>query len=86
MGIVVSSGTSGRSPSFSEHWIKAVVYAFLSEILGEIPVRDDLEREVIASLAVNGQLSAAPFKDWFRKSIDSHKDLEKADAVLRNNK
>ncbi len=75
-----------EKPVLSDHWINAGVYAFQHEVFDEIPERGDLEREVFPSLAAKGQLSAVPFTGCFWKSIDSHKDLEEADAVLRQRK
>jgi NDP-sugar pyrophosphorylase family protein len=72
-----------EKPVLGDYWINAGVYAFRSEVLEEMPERGDLEREVFPSLASRGLLSAVQFTDCFWKSIDSHKDLEEADAILR---
>ncbi|MEM1953751.1 MAG: NDP-sugar synthase [Nitrososphaerota archaeon] len=72
-----------EKPVLGDHWINAGVYAFRSEMLEEVPEKGDLEREVFPRLAARGQLVAVPFGDCFWKSIDTHKDMEEVDVLLR---
>jgi len=88
-GVVVSSNEGvikrfDEKPLLREHWINAGVYLFKPKIFDHLPERGDLERAVFPRLAKMGKLRAVKYPNseiW--KSIDTWKDLEEAEEMLK---
>ncbi len=72
-----------EKPLIKGVWISAGVYLLRKEILSYLPSKGDIEKTAFPQLAKQGKLKAKKYENVFWKSIDSHKDLEEADRLLR---
>jgi len=73
-----------EKPIISDHWINAGVYLFKPEVFEYLPDRGDLERTAFPRLAEEGRLRAVKYQSpVFWRSIDTWKDLEEVEAVLK---
>jgi NDP-sugar pyrophosphorylase family protein len=86
---VVDCDEKGYVKSFLEkpslpHWINAGIYLFKPEIFDYMPEKGDLEKTVFPKLAEEGRLKAVEYKSHgFWKSIDTFKDVEDAEKLLK---
>jgi len=87
---IVEADAQGRVVSFREkpvlreHWINAGFMVMEREIFGKWP-GPNLERDVLPSLARAGQVYAYQH-DGFFKALDSAKDQQELDEMLRTNR
>ncbi|ACB39439.1 nucleotidyltransferase family protein [Pyrobaculum neutrophilum] len=86
-GVVEVDG-EGRVMAFREkpvleHYINAGVYAIRKEALRDLPDRGNIEETLFPKLAQQGRLRAVVYKDAFWRSIDTHKDLEEVEKMLK---
>lgn len=65
------------------NYINAGVYVFSSEIFKYLPEQGDLEKHTFPLLVERKAIRAFPYDDAEWISIDSHKDLEEAQRVVR---
>lgn len=74
-----------EKPVLEEYWINAGIYAMRPTIFEYVPERGDLEKLVFPVLASEGKLKAVRYdlKDYYWRSIDTHKDLDEATKELR---
>jgi len=72
-----------EKPIISEYWINAGVYCFTPEIFKYLPDKGDIERTAFPKLASEGKLKAVPYKEVLWKSIDTLKDIEEAERMLK---
>jgi mannose-1-phosphate guanylyltransferase len=75
-----------EKPLIENVWISAGVYLLKESILNYLPQKGDIEKTAFPELGKEGKLKAYKYKGVFWKSIDSHKDLEEMDKILRTNK
>ncbi len=75
-----------EKPVLEEYWINAGVYAMKPEIFNYVPEEGDLEKLVFPKLAAEGRLKAVKYslKEYYWRSIDTHKDLDEASKELEN--
>lgn len=90
-GIVIFDETNKikgfiEKPTIKDYWINAGIYLLRKEVFDYLPSKGDIERTAFPKLAEEGKLKAIRYFDVLWKSIDSHKDLEEADALLREMK
>jgi glucose-1-phosphate cytidylyltransferase len=71
-----------EKPILREHWINAGFFVFDADVFDRWR-GDDLEREVLPALADGGQLFAYRH-DGFFKSMDSYKDHQEIERMLRD--
>ncbi len=72
-----------EKPLIPNVWISAGVYFMKKEILYILPSEGDIEKTAFPELSRKGKLKAYKYTGVFWKSIDSHKDLEETDKLLR---
>ncbi|ABL88645.1 Nucleotidyl transferase [Pyrobaculum islandicum DSM 4184] len=72
-----------REKPVLEHYINAGVYAIRKEALRDLPDRGNIEETLFPKLAQQGRLRAVVYKDAFWRSIDTHKDLEEVEKMLK---
>ncbi len=87
-GIVVTDENSyvtefKEKPFIKDYWINAGVYCFTPEIFNYLPVSGDIEKITFPKLAKERRLKSVKFSDVFWKSVDTYKDIEEADRLLR---
>jgi len=84
-GIVETEGdrvTAFREKPLLEHWVNAGVYYMTPQALKYMPEKGDLERTAFPQLAKEQKLKAVKYKaKW--KSIDTHKDLQEAEKIVK---
>lgn len=73
-----------EKPRLPDYWINAGVYAFTFKVFEYLPRQGDLEKTTFPELASQGLLRAVPFHDCKWMSIDTHKDLEDAEKLLKS--
>ncbi|MEM1557854.1 MAG: NDP-sugar synthase [Candidatus Bathyarchaeia archaeon] len=73
-----------EKPIIRDYWINAGVYLFKPDVFEYLPERGDLEKTLFPRLAEEGMLKAVEYSNGcFWKSIDTWKDLEEAEDILR---
>ncbi len=87
-GIVVTDENSyviefREKPFIKDYWINAGVYCFKPEIFKYLPMSGDIEKTTFPLLAKERKLKAVKFSDVFWKSVDTYKDIEEADRLLK---
>jgi len=75
-----------EKPVIPGFWINAGVYCLSNEIFDYLPEKGNIEFETFPRLAEERKLRAVKFSDVFWKAIDTYKDLEEADRILRSEK
>jgi len=74
-----------EKPMLRDYWINAGLYLFKPQILEHLPDTGDLERTTFPKLAREGVLKAFKYENvGFWKSIDTVKDVEEAEKILRS--
>jgi len=73
-----------EKPVIRDYWINAGVYAFRREMVGYLPRRGDIEREVFPRIAEAGLLAAEKYETppYYWRSVDTHKDIDEAAGEL----
>lgn len=86
-GTVESEG--GRVAGFFEKrtvpgvWMNAGIYCMSQKSARKIPRKCSIERDVFPRMAERGELSAVRFAGAAWASVDSHKDLQECEELLR---
>ncbi len=73
-----------EKPTIKEYWINAGVYCLRPKIFEYLPERGDIEKETFPALAEKKMLMVTPCEGVFWKSIDTHKDIEEAERMLKS--
>lgn len=73
-----------EKPRLFDYWINAGVYAFTFKVFDYLPQQGDLEKTTFPELASRGLLKAVPFSECKWMSIDTHKDLEDAEKLVKS--
>ena len=63
------------------YWINAGIYVFNKAIINLLPAIGDHETHTFPELAISGQISAIPSREYWR-GIDSLKDLREAEEFV----
>ncbi len=79
-GVIISFE---EKPLIKDYWINAGIYLFKHDIFDYLPDVGDLERMVFPELARLKKLKAVRYYDVLWRPIDTYKDLEEAERVLR---
>ncbi|RLF17328.1 MAG: nucleotidyltransferase [Thermoprotei archaeon] len=72
-----------EKPTLPNYWINAGVYYFKPEVFRYLPEKGDIEKTALPLLAKEGRLVAVRYNDIFWKSIDTYKDLEEAERLVK---
>ena len=88
-GVVTTDGDGvvelfQEKPVLGDYWINAGLYLFKPELFKYLPEKGDLEKTAFPRLVEEGKLKAVKYASpglW--KSVDTHKDVEEAEGVLR---
>ena len=70
-------------PILESYWINAGVYYFKPKVFEYLPDVGDIERTAFPELARSRKLRGVKYRGVLWKSIDTHKDLEEAENLLR---
>jgi len=72
-----------EKPILESYWINAGVYYFKPKVFEYLPDVGDIERTAFPELARSRKLRGVKYRGVLWKSIDTHKDLEEAENLLR---
>ncbi len=72
-----------EKPLLKDYWINAGVYCFRPEIFKYLPEKGDIEKTAFVKLAEEGKLKAVTFENTLWKAIDTHKDIEECERLLK---
>lgn len=72
-----------EKPLLRDYWINAGVYCFKPEIFKYLPEKGDIEKTAFIKLAKEGKLKAVAFENTLWKAIDTHKDIEECERLLK---
>lgn len=72
-----------EKPTFENTFMNTGIYIFNRSILPHLPRRGSIEKETFAKLAQMGKLRAYKYRGFFT-TINDHKDLAAAQALLQN--
>lgn len=72
-----------EKPVLKEYWINAGVYCLTPKIFEYLPPKGDIEQTAFPKLAKEGLLKAVYYENVLWKSIDTHKDVEEAEKLLK---
>lgn len=73
-----------EKPVFEDIWINAGIYLMRREVENHLPRKGSLEEQVFPELAKNRKLVVQKYPGAFWRSIDSHKDVEEVDKILKS--
>lgn len=89
-GIVHLDGTKverfEEKPEMSNYWMNAGVYYLNRNILKHLPKNGNLESTTFPFLSQSGMLHAVKYDQVFWKSVDSYKDMEECESLIKTNK
>jgi NDP-sugar pyrophosphorylase family protein len=89
-GIVHLDGTRverfEEKPEMHDSWMNAGVYYLNKNIIKYLPKNGNLESVTFQLLAESGSLHAIKYDKVFWKSIDSYKDMEECELLIKTNK
>ncbi len=89
-GIVHLDGTKverfEEKPEMSNYWMNAGVYYLNKSILKHLPKNGSLESTTFPLLSQSGMLYAIKYDRVFWKSVDSYKDMEECESLIKTNK
>ncbi len=89
-GIVHLDGTKverfEEKPEMSNYWLNAGVYYLNKSILKHLPKNGILESTTFPLLSQSGMLYAIKYDRVFWKSVDSYKDMEECESLIKTNK
>jgi len=75
-----------EKPLIPEYWVNAGIYCFTPRIFGYLPEKGEIEYTTFPKLSEEGKLMALKYDDVFWSPIDTHKDIEETEKVLRSHK
>jgi len=73
-----------EKPYIKDYWINAGVYCLKPSVFDYLPDKGNVEKIGFPDLAKKGKLVGVPFGDVFWKAIDTHKDVEEAERLLKS--
>ncbi len=73
-----------EKPEMSDYWMNAGIYYLKKDILKHIPSSGNLENTTFPILAKNKNLNAVKYDKIFWKSIDSYKDMEECESLIKS--
>ena len=86
-GIVHLSGTRverfEEKPELSDYWMNAGIYYLEKSIIKYLPKNGNLESTIFPVFAKNGKLNSVKYHNVFWKSIDSYKDMEECESMIK---
>jgi mannose-1-phosphate guanylyltransferase len=86
-GIVHIDGTKvdrfEEKPEMFDYWMNAGIYYLEKNIIKHLPNRGNLEHTTFPVLASHGKLNAIKYSNIFWKSIDSYKDMEECESLIK---
>lgn len=89
-GIVHLDGTKverfEEKPEMSDYWMNAGIYYLHKNILKHLPKNGNLESTTFPFLSKSGMLYAVKYDRVFWKSVDSYKDMEECESLIKTNK
>ncbi|MHB8547199.1 MAG: nucleotidyltransferase family protein [Nitrosotalea sp.] len=89
-GIVHLDGTKverfEEKPEMSNYWMNAGVYYLNKSILKHLPKNGSLESTTFPLLSQSGMLYAIKYDQVFWKSVDSYKDMEECESLIKTNR
>ncbi|MDE1840681.1 MAG: nucleotidyltransferase family protein [Thaumarchaeota archaeon] len=89
-GIVHLNGTKverfEEKPEMSDYWMNAGIYYLNTDILKHLPKNGNLESTTFPFLSQSGMLYAVKYDRVFWKSVDSYKDMEECESLIKTNK
>ncbi|MFB6470207.1 MAG: NDP-sugar synthase [Vulcanisaeta sp. AZ3] len=72
-----------REKPVLDYLINAGVYAFKKDIINYLPNKGDIEVTVFPELASNRRIKGVIFRDVYWKSVDTVKDIEEVEKVIK---
>jgi len=72
-----------EKPILRDFWINAGVYYFKPGVFEYLPSKGDLETTTLPLLAKRSLLKAVKYTNIMWKSVDTHKDLDEAEKLLK---
>jgi NDP-sugar pyrophosphorylase family protein len=75
-----------EKPEMFDYWMNAGIYYLSRNILKHLPKTGNLENTTFPVLAGIGKLNAAKYSNVFWKSIDSYKDMEDCESLIKANR
>lgn len=75
--------TEFREKPVLDYLINAGVYAFKKDIINYLPNKGDIEVTVFPELASNRRIKGVIFRDVYWKSVDTVKDIEEVEKVIK---
>lgn len=73
-----------EKPEMSNYWMNAGIYYLKKDILKHVPASGNLENTTFPILAKNKNLNAVKYDKIFWKSIDSYKDMEECELLIKS--
>jgi NDP-sugar pyrophosphorylase family protein len=75
-----------EKPQIMDYWINAGVYVFRPDIFNYLPSRGDIEKTAFPQLARENKLKAVKYSNVIWKSIDTHKDIEEVEKIIKTSR
>lgn len=75
-----------EKPVLKEYWMNTGMYLMSHEIFNHLPDNGNLESTTFVELASAGKIIGKKFPDAYFKGVDSIKDMQEAEADLKNKK
>lgn len=73
-----------EKPEMSNYWMNAGMYYLKKDILKYVPSQGNLESATFPILAKKEKLNAIRYDQVFWKSIDSYKDMEECESLIKS--
>ncbi len=74
-----------EKPQIVDYWINAGVYVFRPDVFNYLPSKGDIEKTAFPQLARENKLKAVKYHEVIWKSIDTHKDIEEVEKMVKSN-
>jgi len=72
-----------EKPEMFDYWMNAGIYYLEKNIIKHLPAHGNLESTTFPVLAGRGKLNAIKYSNVFWKSIDSYKDMEECESLIK---
>jgi NDP-sugar pyrophosphorylase family protein len=73
-----------EKPEMSNYWMNAGIYHLNKDVLKHVPSEGNLESTTFPILAKKEKLNAIQYGNVFWKSIDSYKDMEECESLIKS--
>jgi NDP-sugar pyrophosphorylase family protein len=73
-----------EKPEMSNYWMNAGIYNLNKDVLKHVPSVGNLESTTFPILAKKEKLNAIQYGNVFWKSIDSYKDMEECESLIKS--